>query len=72
LYPQYQEVLNAIHSNVNVKSIIAEEINHLAEMTHQIQQFSPDWEELCKVVCEIEKELFNRWIDAVQKEVAVA
>jgi len=72
LYPQYQEVLNSIKSNINVKSIIAEEINHLAEMTHQLQQFSPDWEELCKVVCEIEKELFMGWIDAVKKEVAAA
>jgi len=27
---------------------------------------------LCKVVCEIEKDLFMGWIDAVKKEVAMA
>src|SRR5258706_1757477 len=31
LYPKYQDALTATNSNVNVKSIIAEEINHLAE-----------------------------------------
>jgi hypothetical protein len=72
LYPQYQEVLNNINSNVNCKKHYCEEINHLAEMTHQLQQFSPDWEELCQVVCEIEKDLFAGWIDAVKKEVTVA
>src|SRR5580700_7723496 len=45
LYPQYQQVLDAIKSSVNVKSIIAEEINHLAEMTHQLKEFSPRYEE---------------------------
>ena len=69
LYPQYQEVLDEIKSNVNVKSIIAEEINHLAEMTMQLKQFSPDWKELTEVVCDIETNLFMGWIDAVKKEV---
>ena len=69
LYPQYQEVLDEIKSNVNVKSIIAEEINHLAEMTMQLKQFSPDWKELTQVVCDIETNLFMGWIGAVKKEV---
>lgn len=71
LYPEYQLVLDGMKSNVNVKSIIAEEVQHLAEMTQQLQQFSTDWEELCRVVCEIEKGLFKGWIDAVKKEVAM-
>ena len=71
LYPQYQEVLDGIKSNVNVKSIIAEEINHLAEMTLQLQQFSADWKELCTVVCDIEKDLFMGWINAVKKEISI-
>ena len=69
LYPIYQEMLDSIKSPVNVKSIIAEEINHLAEMTQQLQQFSPDWEELCRVSCTIENELFLEWIEAVRMEV---
>lgn len=71
LYPEYQLVLDGMKSNVNVKSIIAEEVQHLAEMTLQLRQFSTDWEELCRVVCEIEKGLFMGWIDAVKKEVAM-
>jgi len=69
LYPQYQELLTATQSPVNVKSIIAEEINHLKEMTHQLKEFSPKWEELCKTSVDMEKVLFNEWINAVQKEI---
>ena len=68
LYPLYQDVLTGIKSTVNVKTIIAEEINHLHEMTEQLKAFSPDYQELCSVVCAIEKELFTDWIDAVKKE----
>jgi hypothetical protein len=69
LYPQYQQVLDAIKSPVNVKSIIAEEINHLAEMTHQLKEFSPDYKLLCKTAVAMETALFNDWMGAVQKEV---
>ena len=61
LYPQYQQVLDEAKSPVNVKSIIAEEINHLAEMKHQLKEFSPDWENLCQVATSIESELFASW-----------
>lgn len=61
LYPQYQQVLDEAKSPVNVKSIIAEEINHLAEMKHQLKEFSPDWENLCQVATSIESELFATW-----------
>jgi hypothetical protein len=69
LYPQYQQVLDAIKSSVNVKSIIAEEINHLAEMTHQLKEFSPNYELLCKTAVAMETVLFNEWISAVKKEI---
>lgn len=69
LYPQYQEVLTANKSKVNVKTIIAEEINHLNEMRVQLQLFSPDWKKLCQVVCEIEDLLFKEWIESVKSEV---
>jgi len=70
LYPQYQRVLDSIKSSVNVKSIIVEEINHLQEMTHQLKEFSADWEQLCKAAIAMETRLFNEWIGAVEKEVA--
>jgi hypothetical protein len=63
-------VLTGIKSTVNVKTIIAEEINHLHEMTEQLKAFSPDYKELCSVVCAIEKDLFTDWIDAVKKELS--
>ena len=69
LYPQYQDVLTATNSTVNVKSIIAEEINHLAEMKHQLKEFSPDWGKLCSIAVELEEKLFAQWIDAVEKEI---
>jgi hypothetical protein len=71
LYPRYQEVLTAIKSPVNVKSIIAEEINHLAEMTHQLKEFSPNWEELCQSAIDLETKLFNEWVTAVQQEISL-
>jgi hypothetical protein len=69
LYPKYQEVLTAIKSPVNVKSIIAEEINHLQEMTHQLKEFSTDYKILCKTAVDMETKLFNEWMNAVQKEI---
>lgn len=71
LYPKYQDVLTTTNSPVNVKSIIAEEINHLAEMKHQLKEFSPDWEKLCNIVVEVEEKLFQQWIGAVTKEIAL-
>ncbi|CAN5696019.1 hypothetical protein BH10BAC3_BH10BAC3_03680 [soil metagenome] len=71
LYPQYQEVLTEINSPINVKSIIAEEVNHLAEMKYQLKNFSADWQTLCETVCEIEKELFNSWMTALKKELKI-
>jgi hypothetical protein len=68
LYPKYQDALTASNSPVNVKSIIAEEINHLAEMTHQLKEFSPNWETLCSTAVSMETELYKEWIAAVQNE----
>jgi rubrerythrin len=72
LYPKYQEVLTEIKSNINIKSIIAEEINHLHEMTNQLKVFSADWEKLCSVACSLESILYNNWITAVEKEIGIA
>lgn len=65
LYGIYQDVLTANRSKVNVKSIIAEEEGHLAEMQRMLQEFRPDWEALATDMCAVEDRLFNEWVAAV-------
>ncbi len=67
LYGIYQEALTRHKSKVNVKSIIAEEEGHLAEMERMLVQFHPEWEKLAADVCAIEVRLFNQWVDAIEK-----
>jgi len=67
LYGIYQEALTSHGSKVNVKSIIAEEEGHLAEMQRMLEQFHPSWKQLAADVCKIEDGLFNTWIAAVDK-----
>lgn len=71
LYPIYQEVLSEAESKVNVKSIILEEEGHLEEMINQLQNFSPEWEKHASKAVEIEAELFNKWLQSLEKEIAV-
>jgi hypothetical protein len=68
LYPKYQQVLDSIKSQVNVKSIIAEEENHLAEMRHQLKAFSTEWEDLCTIASELESKLYSEWMEALNNE----
>ncbi|MCX6351721.1 MAG: hypothetical protein NTX03_07655 [Bacteroidetes bacterium] len=70
LYPIYQNSLNATQSSVTVKSIIAEEKNHLEEMTNQLKEFSKDWEALTQHALKVEEELFNLWQEELEIEVA--
>lgn len=72
LYPVYQNVLTAENSKVNVKSIIAEEENHLKEMREQLHTFSPDWEQMCEDVCAMEDKLFMSWYNELGKEIEAA
>ena len=70
LYPIYQEVLTAHGSQVTVKSIIAEEKNHLAEMTDQLRQFSSEWEAMTKRAIELEEQLFKVWEKDLERVVS--
>jgi hypothetical protein len=72
LYPVYQDVLDAVKSKVNVKSIILEEEGHLEEMINQLKQFSPQWEHHAGIAVEIETGLFNNWIKGLGEELAQA
>ncbi len=71
LYPIYQDVLTRAGSKVSVKTIIAEEKNHLEEMIHQLKAFSPDWEEMCQFAVSEESKLFNQWLSQLASQLAV-
>jgi len=70
LYPIYQNSLSSLNSKVTVKSIIAEEKNHLAEMIMQLKAFSVDWETMSKYAIQIEQNLFQMWEADLTKLVA--
>ena len=69
IYPIYQNALDHVKSNINVKSIIAEEINHLAEMRKSISEFFENEKEVCDVVINLEKKLFEDWTKGVLKHI---
>jgi hypothetical protein len=66
LYPIYQDALTAYNSSVTVKSIIAEEKNHLEEMIIQLKEFSPEWEAMTVNAVKVENELFNLWVNELE------
>jgi hypothetical protein len=65
LYGVYQDALTKCGSKVNVKSIIAEEEGHLAEMQKMLETFHPEWRRLAADMCSVEDKLFDRWITAI-------
>lgn len=67
LYGIYQDALTRHNSKVNVKSIIAEEEGHLAEMENMLKVFHPQWEQYAADVCKIENRLFKIWADALAR-----
>jgi bacterioferritin (cytochrome b1) len=69
LYGVYQDALTAQKSKVNVKSIIAEEEGHLAEMTKMLETFHPEWQTMASDIRQVESALFRAWLAAIKKEV---
>jgi rubrerythrin len=69
LYPVYQDELDKVSSKVNVKSIILEEEGHLEEMINQLKNFSPDWQFHANKAVEMESQLFNQWVDQLNREI---
>ena len=67
LYGIYQAELTHAGSRVNVKSIIAEEEGHLAEMERMLINWLPDWRNHADAMCKIEQSLFGNWIDAIAR-----
>jgi rubrerythrin len=70
LYPVYQDVLTGVGSKVTVKSIILEEEGHLEEMLNQLKSFSADWEKHAELVIKIEQDMFNSWMQNLNKQIA--
>jgi len=70
LYPVYQDVLTAAGSKVTVKSIILEEEGHLEEMLNQLRSFDTDWEKHAELVIKIEQDMFNSWMQNLNKQIA--
>ncbi|WP_313376274.1 hypothetical protein [Chishuiella sp.] len=68
LYPIYQDILTKNKQKVMVKSIILEEEGHLEEMLSQLQKFHQDWKKYVLKILEIENDLFNSWIKAIENE----
>ena len=69
LYGIYQDELTRTGSRVNVKSIIAEEEGHLAEMERMLTAWLPDdWRTHADEMCRTEHELFANWIHAIGKQ----
>lgn len=69
LYPVYEEVLRATESKISVRMIVVEEQGHLEEMIQQMDTFFGDWKSHSEFALAIEKRLFERWINSIQKSV---
>lgn len=69
LYEIYQRVLRAHKHRVTVKTIIAEEIGHLEEMTRQLESFSTEWKTHANYAVNLENKLFDTWMLEVNKHI---
>lgn len=69
IYPVYQDALNSINSEINVKSIIQEEIGHLEEMEKDMATFFNEPFSVKSFSIQVETELFQLWIGSLEKEV---
>lgn len=72
IYPVYQNLLDKMDSDINVKSIIQEEIGHLDEMEKDMVMFLSDPETDKKYAIQIETELYYNWIFHISKEIGIS
>jgi bacterioferritin (cytochrome b1) len=70
LYGAYQTSLSKQSSRVNVKSIIAEEEGHLAEMQQLLQDYDTNSAHWAALACAMETRLHQNWLAKVQTSVA--
>jgi hypothetical protein len=66
-YPMYEECLQAAGAPFSVKSILKDELRHLAEMGESMRAIFPStWSALVQQSVEIESECFTEWLHAMQ------
>lgn len=70
LYPVYHEALVAARSPVRIKSILLEEEEHLEAMKREIEKL-PLGPKLSTIAYQLETELYEQWIEAVQREIKI-
>jgi hypothetical protein len=70
LYGAYQASLTKNGSRVNVKSIIAEEEGHLAEMQQLLHTYDTNSAQWAEKACTMETQLHQDWLAQVQKNIA--
>ena len=65
-YPMYEECLQAAGAPFSVKSILKDELRHLAEMGESMSSIFPDtWQDLVQSSVEIESKCFEEWLEAM-------
>lgn len=69
LYPVYEEALKESGGQISVRMIIVEEEGHLEEMINQMNDFFGDWKEYGDFALNLERQLFNSWIQSLSKQV---
>lgn len=70
LYPAYQEILSASGSAVSVASILADEEQHLVDMTALLPARVPRWQETLARVMQDEAHAFEVLLDALESAVS--
>jgi hypothetical protein len=68
LYPLYHKILKKLDSKVHVKAIVLEEEEHLNEMREELN-LAKNGMEFADTVCEIESQIFQKWISALKTDV---
>lgn len=69
IYLVYQNLLTKLNSEINVKSIIQEEIGHLDEMERIMSSFLPNKSDDQLFAIQTETILYNKWIRALADEI---
>ena len=66
-YPTYQRVLRESGSSISVLSIIADEKEHLLQMSSQLPRHMPAWRPSLRRVMQVEESAFCTYLEAVQR-----
>ncbi|MBI3297122.1 MAG: hypothetical protein HYZ75_03090 [Elusimicrobia bacterium] len=71
-YDLYQEVLSREELTLSLKSGLAEEDAHLAEMQETLKKADPLYAVRCAEYADVEAGLFEKWFAAIRQQTTVA